>query len=154
MASEAGILAKLEGNTMVENDVVAKLKHFSAQAAIEPQSPIALSQGLVMGGQQSMSSIADMSVDVADMSVDLMLMRAPAAAGSIATDRAIRSAGMVRPRLMDQDPQMRITGSLVLGSSDDFARCRGQFRDRSPQRPICPLSGAPQGSQLDAPTVR
>ena len=100
MASEAGILAKLEGNTMVENDVVAKLKHFSAQAAIEAQSSMPLSQGLALWGQQSgMSSIADMAV----ISADLTLWRAPAAAGSIATDRAIRSARMVRPMLMDQD---------------------------------------------------
>jgi len=98
MAIEAGILAELEGNTMLKNDVGAKLKHFSAQVAIDAQSPMALSQGLVIGGQQSgMSSIADISV----VSADMTLTRAPAAAGSIATDMAIRSARMVRPMLMD-----------------------------------------------------
>jgi hypothetical protein len=83
---------------MFENDVAAKLKHFRTQAAIEAQSPLALSQGLAAGGQQSMSSMADMSV----ISADLTLTRAPAATGSIATDRAIRSAKMVRPRVIDQ----------------------------------------------------
>jgi hypothetical protein len=97
LAVEAGIFAALEGNTMLENDVAAKLKHFRAQAAIEAQSLIALSQGLVTGGQQSMSSMADISIDWAPR-------RAPAAAGSIATDRAIRSARIVRPMLMDEEP--------------------------------------------------
>ena len=83
---------------MFENDVVAVLKHFKAQVAIEAQPSMALSQGLVMGGQQSMSSMADISVG-------LTLMRAPAAAGSIAIDRAIRSARMVRPVLINQGPR-------------------------------------------------
>jgi hypothetical protein len=78
---------------MFENDVPAKLKHFSAQAAIEAQSSMALSQGLALWGQQSMSAMADISTG-------LTLMRAPATAGSIATDRAIKSAKMVRPMLM------------------------------------------------------
>jgi hypothetical protein len=102
IAIESGIFAELEGNTMLKNDVGAKLKHFSAQVAIEAQSPVALSQGLAVWGQQSdMSSMADVSA--ADMSADLTPRRAPAAAGSIATDTAIRSARMVRPMLMDQD---------------------------------------------------
>jgi hypothetical protein len=92
-AIEAGIFAEVDGNTMFENDVAAKLKHFRAQAAIEVQSSMALSQGLALGGQQSMSAMADVSAD-------LTLMRAPATAGSIATDRAIRTARMVRPMLM------------------------------------------------------
>jgi hypothetical protein len=89
---------------MVENDVVAKLKHVRAQVAIEAQSPMALLQGLAlsqrsaMWGQQSgMSAMADISV----ISADATVMRAPAAAGSMATDRAIKSARMVRPVLMD-----------------------------------------------------
>jgi hypothetical protein len=115
LAIGAGILAALEGNTMLEHDVSAKLKHFRAQAAIEAQSPMALSQGLVMGGQQS-----DMS-SIADISVDWTATRAPAPAGSIATDRAIRSARMVRPMLMDQGSRMRIAGSVASWSNDDFA---------------------------------
>jgi hypothetical protein len=78
---------------MFENEVPAKLKHFSAQVAIEAQSSMALSQGLTLCGQQSMSAMADISVG-------LTLMRAPATAGSIATDRTIKSARMVRPMLM------------------------------------------------------
>ena len=117
---------------MLENDVPAKLKHVSAQVAMDPQSAIALSHALAlsqvsaMWGQQSgMSVMADISV----ASAEVTLTRAPAAAGSIATDRAIRSARMVRPMLMwlrnlDHDSQMRIAGSLVPGSSDDFAMGR------------------------------
>jgi hypothetical protein len=93
MAIEAGIFAELEGNTMFEKDVPAKLKHFRAQVAIEAQSSMALSQGLALCGQQSMSAMADTSAD-------FTMMRAPATAGSIATDRAIKSARMVRPMLM------------------------------------------------------
>jgi hypothetical protein len=78
---------------MFENDVPAKLKHFSAQVAIEAQSSMALSQGLALWGQQSMSAMADISAD-------FTMMRAPTAAGSIATDRTIRSAKMVRPMLI------------------------------------------------------
>src|SRR5881392_2413338 len=91
VAIGAGIFAATEGNTMLENDVAAKLKPVRAQAAMEAQSPMALSQGLAAGGQQSgMSCTADMSV----ISAGLTLTRAPAPAGSIATDRAIRSARM------------------------------------------------------------
>jgi hypothetical protein len=123
MAVGAAIFAGVEGNsTMLESDVPAKLKQFNAQVAIEAQSPMALSQGLVLGGQQSMSSMADVEA----ISVGLTLRRALAAAGSIATDRAIRPARMVRPMLMVQDSRTRIAGSLVLGSSDDFAMSHRQ----------------------------
>ena len=103
---EAGIFAALDGNTMLENAVAAKLKHLSAQAAIELQSPIALSQGSALGGQQS-CPIADMSVISADLSADLRSTPAPAAAGSRATDRAIISAIMVRARFMDRPWQQK-----------------------------------------------
>jgi hypothetical protein len=94
--NESVILAEVEGNTMIE-DVPAKLKHFSAQVAMVPQPSI--SHGLALWGQQSdMSSVIDMSVG----SSDLELTPTPPAAGSIATDRAIRSARMVRPMRMDQ----------------------------------------------------
>jgi hypothetical protein len=56
------IFAKVAGNTTVEKDVPAKLKHFSAQVAMLPQSSMAWSHGFAMGGQQSgMSSVIDMS---------------------------------------------------------------------------------------------
>ena len=78
-------------------DVPRKLKHLSAQAAMAPQSSMVLSHGLALWGQQSdMSSVRYMPA----ASGDLTVMPALAAAGRIATDRAIRSAKMVRPMLM------------------------------------------------------
>ena len=63
-----------------------------------PQPSMAFSHGLALCGQQSvMSSIVDMSA----ASGDLELMPVPAA-GSIATDKAIRTARIVRPMPMDQ----------------------------------------------------
>ena len=92
------IFAKFKGNTMADDDVPAKLKHFSAQAAIVPQSS-ALSHGFDLWGQQScISSIADMSAAAGDW----VLTPAAPAAGSIATDKAIRRAKMVRPMVMDR----------------------------------------------------
>src|SRR5262249_12263840 len=78
-------------------DVSAKLKHLNAQVAMAPQSSMAFSHGLPFCGQQSgMSSISEMPAS----SGDLTLTPALPAAGSIATDRAIRSVTMVRPTLM------------------------------------------------------
>jgi len=78
-------------------DVPRKLKHLSAQVAMAPQSSMAFSHGLALGGQQSgMSSVMEMPA----ASGDFTLTPALAAAGSIATDRAIRSATMVRAMLM------------------------------------------------------
>jgi hypothetical protein len=70
---------------------------------MEPQSVIPLSQGLAWRGQQSMSSIADISV----ISADLEAIIAPAAAGSVATDSAIRIASMVRANAMSQGTEYR-----------------------------------------------
>jgi hypothetical protein len=99
LANEAVIFAKVAGNTTIEDDVPAKLKHVSAQIAIALQSYVAFSHGFALGGQQSgMSAITDISAG----SSDLELAPAAPAAGSIATDRAIKSARMVRPMLMDQ----------------------------------------------------
>jgi hypothetical protein len=102
---------------MIDDEVPAKLKHFSAQVAMVPQS-MALSHGFAFGQQSCMSSIADMSACAGD----LTLTPAPAAAGSSATDRATRSARMVRPMLMYQ-AWRKIAGPLVPRSSDEFARC-------------------------------
>jgi hypothetical protein len=97
-AKESVIFAEVEGNTIIE-DVPAKLKHFSAQVAMVPQPSMAFSHGLDLWGQQSdMSSVIDMSAG----SGDLELTPATPAAGSIATDRATRSARMVRLMPMDQ----------------------------------------------------
>jgi hypothetical protein len=53
---------------MTEEDVPAKLKHFSAQVAMEPQLSMAWLHGFASGGQQScMSSVMDTS-SVMDMS--------------------------------------------------------------------------------------
>ena len=92
-ANEIVIFAKAKGNTMIDDDVSAKLKHFSAQLAMALQSSMALSHGLALCGQQSGISS---SVDMSDGSGDLELTPAAPAAGSIATDRAIRNARMER----------------------------------------------------------
>ena len=69
------------------------------QAAIEAQPPIDLSQGLAAGGQQSsIGSEADISV----ISWDVNLNVAAPAAGSEATDNAIRRANMVRANIMTE----------------------------------------------------
>src|SRR5262249_61810911 len=112
-------LAKLDGNVIVDHAVPAKLKHLSTQVAMVQQSS-ALSHGLVLCGQQSPSmpdmSIAAMSaadislggMSMADMSDPDMsaeagdLEPAPAAAGSIATDKAISTARIVRPVRIDR----------------------------------------------------
>ena len=111
------IFAKVAENAIVDDNVAAKLKHFSAQVAMVPQSSMALSHGFAFGQQSCMSSIADMSACAGD----LTLTPAPAAAGSSATDRARRNARMVRPMLMGP-AQTRIAGSMVPRSSDKFAR--------------------------------
>jgi hypothetical protein len=94
-ANEAIILAKVEGNTMIDDAVPAKLKHFSAHVAMLAQSSMAFSHGSAFWGQQSgIPWLTDMSAGVGD------LTPAPAAAGSIATEKAMRSARMVRPTFM------------------------------------------------------
>jgi hypothetical protein len=85
-------LSPLESKEMQRSNRTSP-KAETFETAIEPQSPIALSQGSALGGQQS-SPIADMSAKSADLKPTPVL----AATGSFATDRAIRSARMVRPR--------------------------------------------------------
>ena len=75
---------------MIDDDAPATLKHLSAQVAMAPQSSTALSHGFALCGQQSSSNL-----DMAAASGDLARTPAPPAAGSIATDRAIRSGRMV-----------------------------------------------------------
>jgi hypothetical protein len=95
-ANDAVIVAKAEGNTMTA-DVPRKLKHLSAQVAMAPQSSMAFSHGLALGGQQSgMSSVMEMPA----ASGDFTLTPALPAAGRVATDTAIRSVTMVRAMLM------------------------------------------------------
>ncbi len=84
---------------MIEDNVPAKLKHLSTQVAMAAQSSIAFSHGLALCGQQSViSSIMDMSAG----SGDLALTPAHPAAGSVATDKAIRTARIVRPMPVDE----------------------------------------------------
>lgn len=78
-------------------DVSTKLKHLSAQVAMAAQSSMTFPHGLTLWGQQSGMPSA---VEMPAASGDLTVMPALAAAGRIATDRAIRSATMVRPMLM------------------------------------------------------
>jgi hypothetical protein len=99
LAKNVAIFAQAEGKTMIEDNVPAKLKHLSTQVAMAAQSSMAFSHGFALCGQQSViSSIIDISAG----SGDLTLMPATPAAGSIATDKAIRSARIVRPMPMDQ----------------------------------------------------
>jgi hypothetical protein len=124
------IFAKLAGNVMNEEDVPAKLKHFNAQVPMVPQWSMAGPHGFASGGQQScMSSLIDTSsvMDMSARSGDFELTPAPAAAGSIATDRLTKSATMVRPMLMDQASR-KIAAFPTSRSSDDFARCPSMER--------------------------
>ena len=66
VANDAVIFAEVDGNTIVEDDVPVKLKHFSAQVAMVAQSSIAFSHGFALWGQQSMSSVMDMPSGAAD----------------------------------------------------------------------------------------
>jgi hypothetical protein len=76
-----------------------KLKHFSAHVAIDWQSSIALSQGLILPGQQSgMSAMTAVSV----ISADFRAPTAPVVTGSVATDKMIRNARIVRAVCMEQ----------------------------------------------------
>jgi hypothetical protein len=91
-SKEAAIFIKVEGNTMIE-DVPTKPKHFTAQVAMLAQWSMPFSHGLALWGQQSgMSSV----MEIPAASSDFTLTPALAAAGSIATERAIRNATMVR----------------------------------------------------------
>jgi hypothetical protein len=95
---------------MLDDKVPAKLKHFSAHVAMDEQSSIDLSHGFAARGQQSMSSIADISV----MSDDFAIAPTPPMAGSAATENMITSAKMVRAIFMALLRQnSRISGAWV-----------------------------------------
>src|SRR5262245_18345503 len=109
-------LAKAEGNTMIDDAAPAKLKHFSAHVAMLAQSSMAFAHGSTFWGQQSgMSCIMAMSAGAGD------LTPATPAAGSIATEMAMRSARMVRPTLMELLSPQKIAGFAIRWSSVDFA---------------------------------
>jgi hypothetical protein len=98
-----------------------KVKHLSAQTAMHADLSIALSQGFGGCGQQSMSSIAATPESpIAAMSVisDDFATAAKPPNGSTTTDRAIRSANMVRTTFMTHG---KIADFALAGSSDEFA---------------------------------
>jgi len=59
---------------------------------MDPQSSVVLSHGLALGGQQS---CIGSTADISEAACSLKKNAAPLAAGSIATDSAIRIANMV-----------------------------------------------------------
>src|SRR5882757_3728487 len=82
-----------------EETLQAKLKHLSAQVAIDVQPFAALSHGSAAWGQQSsIGSEADITVGSCDIDLSVTLP----AAGNIVTDREMRTANTVRPIPMDQ----------------------------------------------------
>src|SRR5579884_2407473 len=85
--------ATCEGKTTGDERVLENVKHLRAHIAMDEQPSTTLSQGLVLCGQQSMSSMAAISV----VSVDDFTAPTPPAAGSTATDSAIRKASRMRP---------------------------------------------------------
>ena len=84
-----------------EDTPPVKLRQLTVQAAIDGHWPPALSQGLAACGQQSSidSSIGSWA-DIAVMSCGFDLTPAVPAAGSNATERAIKNASMVRAKTM------------------------------------------------------
>jgi hypothetical protein len=48
LANDAIIFAEIEGNTIVDDEVPVKPKHFSAQVAMAAQSFMAFSHGLAL----------------------------------------------------------------------------------------------------------
>jgi hypothetical protein len=102
-------VAEAEGNTTAAS-MPAKLKHFSAQVVMAPQS--AFSHGLNKGGQQSgMSSVTDAGSGDSTF--------APAAPGRTATERATRRARMGSSNAHGSTAE--ITSFVIHRSNDDFA---------------------------------
>lgn len=80
-------------------EVPVKLKHFNAQEAIDAHPSMAFSHGSESSGQQSMSSIVEVSVRKILVG-SAIEPDAPAAAGRITTNSAIRTANMVLSALI------------------------------------------------------
>jgi hypothetical protein len=108
---------------MVDTAAPLDVKKCSAHTAMHADLSMALSEGFAACGQQSMSSIAAASEsDIAamsDIAFDFAIGATPPAAGNTATDRAIRSANMVRTTFMTDG---KIADFALSGSSDEFAR--------------------------------
>jgi len=117
-ANDVVILEKAEANTMIDDDVAAKLKHLSAQVAMAPQGSMAFPHGSALWGQQSgMSCITDMPAGSAGSTFN----PAPLAAGNIPTDRAIKSARVMRLMFTVRPSVQKITDLVVRQSNDDLA---------------------------------
>jgi hypothetical protein len=88
--------------------LTAKVKQCSAQAAMDAQ-PSIRSHGLALWGQQSMSSIEDISI----VSADFDERPALPATGSSATDSVIKRTKMVRAIFMFSRKNSRINSFRV-----------------------------------------
>src|SRR5262249_2575293 len=136
-----GLLAKererspnSNGKTINEY-VYARPKQCIGQGAINEQQPsIAFSAGSFLLGQQSMSSIEDDMLDIAD---DFAAAAAPAAVGSMATDRASKNTKMARPRCTGHPCcGVKIAYFRSLGSSDSRCRPRMAKASRTTSRAV------------------
>lgn len=109
---------------MVETAVSPSVKHASAHKAMHADLSV-LSPGFVWCGQQSRSSIATASaapmVIMCVMSADFAAAASDPAAGSRATDNAIKSANIVRRAFITQG---KIADLALARSNDEFARPR------------------------------
>jgi hypothetical protein len=86
---------------MADTAAPPDVKKWSAHVAMHADSSMALPEGLVWCGQQSMPSIATMSWwSIAAMSDIALDFATTPAAGNTATDTAIRIANMVRTTFM------------------------------------------------------
>jgi hypothetical protein len=79
---------------MPETTAPEKLKHLSAQLAIEPQSSVDLGQGLPWGQQSAWGEVREAS--------GVMARAIPPASGSAAIEKATKVTKMARPMLMVQ----------------------------------------------------
>src|SRR5215831_9370774 len=103
LVSNAGVsFAACDRKMTSDEAVLAKLKHEIAHMAMHVQPFMDLPEGIASCGQQSMSSMADMSVIpvMPFMSMDFAAAPTTPPAGSMATDRAISKAITVRPICM------------------------------------------------------
>jgi hypothetical protein len=107
-----------------EANPAAKLKHLSAQLAMEPQPSTAISQGSVAGGQQA---CCGSTPDVSALSGDFRLNAAAPAAGNSTTDTAMRAADMIRAMPIEIGLCSDNSRSPFVRPSEDFAFDLGQW---------------------------
>jgi hypothetical protein len=115
LVSNAGVsFAERDEKITGDQAALAKLKHERTHMAKHVQPFMDLSEGIASCGQQSMSSMADMSVIPAMSLMSMDFADAPTTppAGSMATDRAIRRARTVRPICMAREDTKRAPASV------------------------------------------